>query len=322
MTGLLELENLSVRFNVGGSLFGRFGNSSTTLTAVDSVTFSAEPGRSIGIVGESGCGKSTLAKALIGLVSYEGVLRFDGAELKARRTKQLRRQIQMVFQDPGSSLNPALTPRQTLSELLKIHEMVPVDAIDDRCAELIDLVELPARVLDVQPRSLSGGQRQRIGLARALALEPSVLIADESVAALDVSVQASILNLISDLKEELNLTLLFISHDLAVIRHMADEVVVMYLGGMVEHGSVAEVFDDPQHPYTQALLASAPRLKRDLTDETPIIGEPPSPLDLPPGCRFAGRCPQAFDLCHTERPPLYSHDHGSAACFLLSDSNE
>ena len=314
----LEVDGLTVRFAVDKSWLNRLRGRAAELTAVDSVSFAVSQGRSVGIVGESGCGKSTVAKALVGLVApTSGTISFAGRELRLRRSRQERRRIQMVFQDPGSSLNPSMTARQALSELLRVHGMVPGGSVDERCEELLDLVELPARFLDVRPRRLSGGQRQRIGIARALALEPDVLIADESVAALDVSVQASVLNLLTDLRRKLNLTLLFISHDLAVIRHVSDEVLVMYLGGIVESGPAERVFDVPQHPYTKALLASAPRLRRDLTDLVPLIGEPPSPLDLPSGCRFAGRCPEAFDRCHAERPSLIDHAQGCAACWLV-----
>ena len=314
----LEADRLTVRFDVDKSWLSRLRGRAAELTAVDSVSFAVPHGRSVGIVGESGCGKSTVAKALVGLLApTSGTISFAGSELGLRRNREDRRRIQMVFQDPGSSLNPSMTARQALSELLKVHGIVSGDRIDERCEELLDLVELPARFLDVRPRRLSGGQRQRIGIARALALEPEVLIADESVAALDVSVQASVLNLLNGLRRRLDLTLLFISHDLAVIRHVSDEVLVMYLGAIVESGSVERVFDAPAHPYTKALLAAAPRLRRDLPDEVPLVGEPPSPLDLPSGCRFAGRCPEAFDRCHADRPSLIDHAHGQAACWLV-----
>ena len=316
--GTLAVQGLSVRFGIDDSWLGRLRGRSAELIAVDDVSFIVERGRSLGIVGESGCGKSTLARALVGLVTPSaGDIHYGGTRLGAKRSRQQRRLIQMVFQDPGSSLNPSMTPRLVLSELLRVHRMVPGYAVGDRCEELLDLVELPSRFLDTRPRGLSGGQRQRIGIARALALEPEVLIADESVAALDVSVQASVLNLLSDLRQRLNLTLLFVSHDLAVVRHVSDDVIVMYLGGVVEHSSTERIFDDPQHPYTKALLASAPRLKRDATGEPPIVGEPSSPLDVPAGCRFEARCPVSFDRCQSERPSLIDHPGGAAACWLI-----
>ncbi|MXW35071.1 MAG: ATP-binding cassette domain-containing protein, partial [Chloroflexi bacterium] len=288
--GTLEVERLSVRFQVDNSWIGRIRGRSGEITAVDDVSFTLQRGASLGIVGESGCGKSTMARAVVGLVKPDsGDIRYGGVRLGAKRSRRQRRLIQMVFQDPGSSLNPSMTPRRVLSELLRVHDMVPAGDIGDRCEELLDLVELPRRLIDARPRHLSGGQRQRIGIARALALEPEVLIADESVAALDVSVQASVLNLLADLRRRLGLMLLFVSHDLAVIRHVSDEVIVMYLGGIVEHSPAAQLFDVPRHPYTKALLASAPRLKQPTAAEPPIVGEPLSVLSVPAGCRFEPR---------------------------------
>ena len=315
---MLEVQDLSVRFRVDDSWIGRLRGRSGEITAVDNVSFSVERGASLGIVGESGCGKSTLAKALVGLVQPDaGEIRYGGTTLGARRSRRQRRLVQMVFQDPGSSLNPSMTPRRVLSELLRVHRMVPAADIDSRCEELLDLVELPRRLMDTRPRHLSGGQRQRIGIARALALEPEVLIADESVAALDVSVQASVLNLLADLRRRLGLTLLFVSHDLAVIRHVSDDVIVMYLGGIVEHRRAASIFDDPRHPYTTALLASAPRLRSGTASEVPIVGEPLSMLSIPAGCRFEPRCPEAFDRCGSQRPGLIDTADGAAACWLV-----
>ncbi len=318
MSGDLVVEDLYVRFAIKNSWLSRIRGTSVHLTAVDGVSFTIGEGRSLGIVGESGCGKSTVARALVGLVKpASGTITYDGQQLGTKRTQAQRRAIQMVFQDPGSSLNPSLSVRQILSELLKVHDRVPRNQIDARCAELLDLVEMPERFLDVRPRAMSGGQRQRIGIARALALDPAVLIADESVAALDVSVQASVLNLLDDLRERLNLTLMFISHDLGVVRHISEDVLVMYLGGAVEYGRCEDIFDNPQHPYTQALLASAPSLKRDLKQEVRLLGEPPSPLDVQPGCRFVGRCPVAIDVCHDTKPELVESPSGRAACLLV-----
>jgi ABC-type glutathione transport system ATPase component len=224
-------------------------------------------GETVGLVGESGCGKSTLARCIVGLYRPNaGVVRYDGEPLKGQRTRVQRRMLQMVFQDPYSSLNPRMTVRQTLTELLKFHELVPKRKIGDRNRELMDLVGLPERALDQTPRQFSGGQRQRIGIARALALEPKVLIADEPVSALDVSVQANIINLLSDLKESLGLSMIFVSHNMAVVRQVSDRTAVMYQGRIVETGDTDGVFDDPVDPYTKLLIGSVPRL---VTPEVP-----------------------------------------------------
>jgi oligopeptide/dipeptide ABC transporter ATP-binding protein len=259
------------------------------LTAVDGISFEADRGESIGIVGESGCGKSTLAKAITGLVPVaSGSIHLDGVDLAGKRSRSTMRRIQMVFQDPSSSLNPSLTVEKMLSELLRVHEIVPPEKIRDRCAELMELVELPPSLLKALPRRLSGGQRQRIGIARALALEPEVLIADEAVA-----------------RENLGLTLMFISHDLAVVRYVSDRVIVMYLGNAVEDRSTRNLFEDPRHPYTKALMAAAPKfgVKKE-PGESALKGEPPSALDLPSGCRFRPRCPIAQGICEQSEPHL------------------
>jgi oligopeptide/dipeptide ABC transporter ATP-binding protein len=303
----LEVNDVTVRFRVGSLLAARIkGDQPPVLTAVDGISFEADRGESIGIVGESGCGKSSLAKAITGLVPVaSGSIHLDGEELTAKRDRALMRRIQMVFQDPSSSLNPSLTVEKMLSELLRVHKIVPREQITDRCAELMDLVELPLSLLKARPRRLSGGQRQRVGIARALALEPEVLIADEAVAALDVSVQAPVLNLLNSLREELGLTLMFISHDLAVVRYVSDRVIVMYLGRAVEDRSTTDLFDDPRHPYTKALMAAAPKFGvKKAPGESALKGEPPSALNLPSGCRFRPRCPIAEDICEQMEPDL------------------
>ena len=220
------------------------------------------PGEALGLVGESGCGKSTLGRCIVGLhAPTAGEIRYagDAAPAEARRGPSGRR-IQMVFQDPYSSLNPRMTVRQTLSELLRVHKMTPRSGVDARCRELLDLVGLPARALDSHPRNFSGGQRQRVSIARALALEPELLVADEPVSALDVSVQATVLNLLDELRRELGLTMLFIAHNMAVVRHVCDRVAVMYLGRIVETAATEELFQNARHPYTQGLLKAVPRL--------------------------------------------------------------
>jgi oligopeptide/dipeptide ABC transporter ATP-binding protein len=307
MTAFLDIRDLTVKFRVGSALMARLrGDPIPDLIAVDDISFGIGRGESIGIVGESGCGKSTLAKAITGLVpAASGSISLDGTALTQKRNRATRRRIQMVFQDPSSSLNPSLTVERTLVELLRVHKILPREKIADRCAELMSLVELPPSLLKARPRSLSGGQRQRVGIARALALEPDVLIADEAVAALDVSVQAPILNLLNQLREGLGLTLMFISHDLAVVRYVSDRVIVMYLGNAVEDRPTADMFDDPHHPYTKALMAAAPKFGvRKAPGESALKGEPPSALDLPTGCRFRPRCPIAAEICETIEPDL------------------
>src|SRR3954454_12156989 len=276
------------------------------LRAVDGVDLAIARGETLGLVGESGCGKSTLGRCIVGLEEpTAGVVRFEGQELSPKRPSAQRRRIQMVFQDPYSSLNPRMSVRQTLSELLRAHKVVPRDRIEARCRELLELVGLPARALNAHPRQFSGGQRQRISIARALALEPEVLVADEPVSALDVSVQATVLNLLEDLQQQLSLTVLLIAHNMAVVRHACDRVAVMYLGRIVEVAPVAELFADARHPYTQGLLRAVPRLIPGRASEAiSVAGDPPSPIDLPPGCRFHPRCPLAQDVCRTDDPAL------------------
>jgi oligopeptide/dipeptide ABC transporter ATP-binding protein len=295
-------------------LRGRSGGHGV-LRALDGVDLTIAPGEVLGVVGESGCGKSTLGRCIVGLhVPTAGTIRFDGAVLARDRDRALRRRVQMVFQDPYSSLNPRMTVRQTLRELLRVHAIVPRERIEARCLELLHLVGLPDRALDAHPRQLSGGQRQRVSIARALALEPDLLIADEAVSALDVSVQATVLNLLADLRKELGLAMLFIAHNMAVVRHICDRVAVMYLGRVVETGPTAALFADPRHPYTQGLLRAVPRLVPGRASEVAaVVGDPPSPIDLPAGCRFHPRCPLAQPTCHETDPALAGPPGGDEA---------
>lgn len=307
MTALLEARGLSVRFSSGSTLAARLrGRDAPAIAAVDGVDLVVDRGASVGIVGESGCGKTTLARALMGLVPVsEGSIMFDGSLLGNRRDRATIRRIQMVFQDPSSALNPSRTVEQTLTELLRVHRMVAADQVRSRARELLELVELPPSLLGAYPRRLSGGQRQRVGIARALALEPDILIADEAVAALDVSVQASVLNLLGKLRQDLGLTLLFISHDLAVVRHISERVVVMYLGRVVEDRPTEDLFADPRHPYTAALMAAAPKLGvKKRSGESALPGEPPSLFVIPSGCRFHPRCHLAQVVCREIEPDL------------------
>jgi oligopeptide/dipeptide ABC transporter ATP-binding protein len=277
------------------------------LRAVDGVDLEVARGEALGLVGESGCGKSTLGRCIVGLYAPSGgEIRYDGRPLDADRDRATRRRIQIVFQDPYASLNPRMSVRQTLSELLRAHSMVPRAAVEARCRELLDLVGLGPRSLDAYPRQFSGGQRQRVSIARALALEPELLIADEPVSALDVSVQATVLNLLEELQEKLGLTLLLIAHNMAVVRHVCDRVAVMYLGRIVEAAPAEELFANARHPYTQGLLRAVPKLVPGRVSEAvAVVGDPPSPIRPPTGCRFHPRCPIAQrPVCAEEDPVL------------------
>lgn len=307
---VLEARDLVKQYRVGKA----------TLTALDGVSLELLPGQTHGIVGESGCGKSTLAKLLVGLETPdEGAIELRGKPRgKGRRQfKQSSREIQMVFQDPYTALNPKMTAGDIVREPFEIHsEVLPRGQRDARVAELFERVGLPAEARYKYPAEFSGGQRQRIGIARALALDPSVIVCDESVAALDVSIQAQVLNLLNELKDELGLSYVFISHDLSIMRQISDRVSVLYLGRVVETGSVDEVFERPQHPYTRALLDAVPVPDpEDRPSVAPALqSDVPSPLDIPSGCAFRTRCPIATELCATEQPPLAVRTASAVAC--------
>jgi oligopeptide/dipeptide ABC transporter ATP-binding protein len=294
---LIEVRDLHIHFPVKG-----YG----VVRAVDGVSLSVAPAEIVGLVGESGCGKTTIGRCITGeLAATQGEVLLDGVVVGRRRQPAVRRSIQMVFQDPATSLNPRLSVRQVLAELLRVHHLVPGDKVEDRCRELLDYVGLPPRALDGYPHQFSGGQRQRIAIARALAVEPRMLVADEPVSALDVSVQATILALFDELRQRLGLAILLISHNLAVVRHLSDRVSVMYLGRIAETGPRDALFEDPRAPYTQVLLKSAPRLSQvGRTPQAPLKGDPPSAIDIPSGCRFRTRCPRAEAVCEAEDPPL------------------
>jgi len=312
---LLTTSGLSVTFNVGSAFGARIRKENFVLRAVDGVDLEIERGEALAVVGESGSGKSTLARALTGIAPVAaGEMIFDGQKLAARRRGRDRRRIQMVFQDPYSSLNPRLTVGSILSELLKVHKVVPRSEVESFSRELLNLVGLSEEALHAYPRQFSGGQRQRVAIARALALRPDLLIADEPVSALDVSVQATILNLLRDLRAELGLTLMLISHNLAVVRHLCDRVAVMYLGRIVELGGRDDVFGRPLHPYTRALLSAAPVPDPEVAANRARIvlaGDLPSPAAPPPGCAFHTRCPFVRPTrCQDEVPALRSLDGG------------
>jgi oligopeptide/dipeptide ABC transporter ATP-binding protein len=319
---LLGLSGVHVHYPVGGRPLDRVrGRPPAVLRAVDGIDLELARGEALGLVGESGSGKTTLARVVVGLQDpTAGAVRFGGRTIEGRRPPALARRIAIVFQDPYASLDPRMTVRQALAELLRAHELVPRAGIEERCRELVELVGLAPSSLGAYPHQFSGGQRQRIAIARALALEPDLLVADEPVSALDVSVQVTVLRLLADLRSRLGLTLLLISHDLAVVQHLCDRVAVMYLGRIVEQAPVDLLFGDPRHPYTRSLLAAVPRLAapepRAGTSDV-LVGEPPSPVDLPTGCRFHPRCPIAAPICSDLDPALTADPAGAprgAAC--------
>ena len=277
--------------------------------ALDGVSFHVDKGESLGVVGESGCGKSTAARVALRLIGADrGRVMFDGKDiLKAppAEMRALRRRMQIVFQDPASALDPRQRVGAALIEPLGVHGLASGARARDKAAAILDEVGLPPSALDRYPHEFSGGQRQRIGVARALALEPDVIFADEPVSALDVSVQAQILKLLADLKKRRNLAFVFISHDLGVVRYFCERTVVMYLGRVIESGPTGQIFDSPKHPYTQLLRKASPVPDPTApTPDIPLDGEPPSPVAPPPGCHFHPRCPIATDICRKERPLL------------------
>jgi oligopeptide/dipeptide ABC transporter ATP-binding protein len=288
------------------------------------VSLSVRRGETIGIVGESGCGKSTLARCLVRLIEADaGTIRYDGIDVRqlaGLERRAFNRRVQLIFQDPYSSLNPRMTVRQTLAEALAVHRLRPPREIPDRIAELLALVHLPRDALERYPHEFSGGQRQRIGIARALSVEPECLIADELVSALDVSVQAQVINLLLELQDRLRLTILFVAHDLRLVRHISHRVAVMYLGRIVELDRTERLFREPRHPYTQALLGAAPELDPTRRSRTAAIrGELPSPVAIPAGCPFHPRCPHVFEACRSQRPELdRRRGGGRVACHLAT----
>jgi oligopeptide/dipeptide ABC transporter ATP-binding protein len=322
---LLEATDLAVSFSLGSALIARMRHEAYVLHAVDGVDLTIPRGEALALVGESGSGKSTLARALAGLQRPDrGEIRLDGKVLPARRSRADQRKIQMVFQDPYSSLNPRLTVGGMLHELLRVHHVVGGSEVESYTRELLGLVGLGDEAVHAYPRQFSGGQRQRVAIARALALRPELLVADEPVSALDVSVQATILNLLQDLRAELGLTLLLISHNLAVVRHLCDRIAVMYLGRLIEVGPTETLFSRPRHPYTQGLLAAIPRMSFAADGDAPAVrGDPPSPLRIPAGCRFRTRCPIAQPICEQEDPALTASNsdpaHSAACHFAFAD---
>jgi peptide/nickel transport system ATP-binding protein len=305
-TPLLQARGLTKNFIVGKTMMPGSGK---VLHAVDAIDLEVRPGETLGLVGESGSGKSTLGRCLTRLYDITaGELTFDGQEIGKADTKALkpvRRKMQMIFQDPSASINPKRRVRDMLAEVLSVHRIREGAAIAERLDELMELVGLRREYLDRYPHEFSGGQRQRIGIARALAVEPKLIVADEPVSALDVSVQAQVVNLFGELRDRLNLTYVFIAHDLAVVRHVSTRVAVMYLGSIVETGETEALYARPHHPYTRALLSAIPQPHhRGKRERILLTGEIPSPLSPPPGCKFSTRCPYATDLCRESRPTL------------------
>ncbi len=290
----------------------------SVLRAVDDVTLSLPRGKTLGLVGESGSGKSTLGRVAVRLASpTSGMVEFDGTDISGLEGEQLRlmrRHMQVVFQDPLGSLNPRMSIGSIIGEPMRVFDGVRGSTLDDRVAELMRSVGLDPARASARPRALSGGQRQRVGIARAISLNPQLVLADEAVSALDVSVQAQITNLLVDLQDRFGLTYLFIAHGLPIVRQVAQRVAVMYLGGLMEVGDVDQVFENPGHPYTRALMAASPTPDPAHRRERVVLrGEPPTALALPSGCRFRTRCPMAQDICAAEAPPVVQLDVGHAA---------
>lgn len=324
MTALLEAKDLVKHFPITGGLLGREVD---RVHAVNGVNLRIDKGDCVGLVGESGCGKSTLGKTLVRLLKpTRGKILFDGQDISNLKYKDLRptkRKMQMIFQDPYGSLNPRMTIETLLGEALRFHNVVGPTRIPVRINELLDLVGLPKTVRRKYPHEFSGGQRQRVGIARALTVSPEFILADEPVSALDVSVQAQILNLLTDLRSELGLSYLFVSHDLKVVQHFCDRVLIMYLGYIVEELSCDDLEADVQHPYSKALLGAIPvDSPRDRKKREVLEGDVPSPISMPKGCPFHTRCPQAEDLCRKDNPELVSiGERHQVACHLIAKTD-
>ncbi|MEQ5237929.1 dipeptide ABC transporter ATP-binding subunit DppF [Proteus terrae] len=321
-TPLLKAVNLAKYYSVKGGLFSK----GRTVKALDGVSFELERGKTLAVVGESGCGKSTLGRLLTMIeIPTSGELSYRGQNLliKDKSAEKLRRQkIQIVFQNPYGSLNPRKKVGQILEEPLLINTTLNASGRKEKVLSMMAKVGLKTEHYSRYPHMFSGGQRQRIAIARGLMLDPDIVVADEPVSALDVSVRAQVLNLMMDLQQDMGLSYVFISHDLSVVEHIADEVIVMYLGRCVEKGTKAQIFENPQHPYTQALLSATPRLTPELRRERiKLTGELPSPLNPPPGCAFAARCRRAFGSCSQLQPTLKEYNGQLIACFAVEQDN-
>ncbi|TCL62935.1 oligopeptide/dipeptide ABC transporter ATP-binding protein [Rhizobium sp. BK251] len=320
---LLQVRNLKVHFSGGKTMF----KPGTTVKAVDGVSFDIAQGEVVGLVGESGSGKSTLGRSILRLIEpTEGSVQFAGQELvglPAADLKAMRSRMQIIFQDPYASLNPRMSVRQILGEALHLHHIGNRRDREKRVGDLLEKVRLPRSAASRFPHEFSGGQRQRIGIARALAVNPQFVVADEPVSALDVSIQAQIINLLQDLRQEFGLSILFIGHDLSVIEFLCDRVIVLYLGHIIEIATAADLYSNPRHPYTRALLDAAPVADpRKRRERIMLKGDLPSPIDPPSGCVFRTRCPFAVDQCTTTKPSLEAVSRSHAvACIRMNELN-
>jgi len=311
---LIEVRGVTKQFvkrlDLAGKIARRLGADvdEEVVHAVDTVDLAVQPGEVVGLVGESGCGKSTLGRMIAGILPpTDGQILFEGivtSEMSGTQRRAATLAVQMIFQDPFASLNPRMRVEQIIGEAPLVHGLVELGDLPDYVDDMMQNVGLDPSLKRRYPHQFSGGQRQRIGIARALAVRPRFLVCDEAIASLDVSIQAQVLNLFMDLREEFDLTYLFISHDLSVVEHIADRVVIMYLGRVVECAPTEQLFSAPRHPYTQALLADVPRLNQRKHNFAPVKGEIPSPLDPPPGCHFHPRCPHALPICGKQQPLL------------------
>ena len=320
MTSLLEVRDLKKYFAGRSGIFG--GSTKKTVRAVDGVSFTVDRGETLGLVGESGCGKSTLVKTLLYLeVPTGGEVYYDGRRLTEKEAMRMRRRAQIVFQDPYTSLPPRMRVRDIIADPLLIHSMGDRRAVRERVDQLLADVGLQPEIGDQYPHQFSGGMRQRVGIARALSVQPSLVVADEAVSALDVSVQAQILNLFKDLQERYALTYIFVSHDLGVVKYMSHRIAVMYLGEIVELAATEELHARPLNPYTRALLSAIPSIHEDGRERIRLEGEPPDPGNPPPGCKFHPRCPLAQMICEQEAPELkeWLPGHSVACHFALTE---
>ena len=317
---ILDVRDLHVSFATSG--FSWPGAASRRVWAVNGVSFQLYEAETLGLVGESGCGKTTLARAIMGLTERQsGDVFFKGLALTPQTVTMFRRETAMIFQDPYNALNPRMRVGEIIGEVLRVHNKAPREQIGERVLELLSLVGLSAEHVGRKPATLSGGQCQRVGIARALAVSPQLIVADECVSALDVSIQAQIINLLIDLRSEMKLTMIFIAHDLAVVRRLCDRIAVLYLGRIVEEGRTEDVFGAPKHPYTQALLRAIPEIDPDKPLPPAMLAdEPPSPLAIPPGCAFHPRCPVAIARCREAPiPPLSATGTHTVACRLYDE---